>query len=85
MTAEQFSFSPSSITVNMGDTVKLHIKSVDVPHGFSLPEFGVTKTLSAGKTTDIEFVASKKGTFTFTCSVQCGSGHNGMDGTLVVQ
>lgn len=85
MTAQQFSFSPSTITVSEGDTVNLSIKSVDVDHGFSISEFGVNTTLSAGKTTNVSFVADKQGTYTFFCSVYCGSGHSNMTGTLVVK
>jgi cytochrome c oxidase subunit 2 len=32
-----------------------------------------------------EFVASKKGTFSYRCSIPCGHGHGGMEGTLIVQ
>lgn len=85
MTAKQFEFSPATITVNQGDTVKLNVKSTDVTHGFAIPDFDVNMTLSPGKISTTQFVASKKGTFRFFCSIVCGSGHSGMDGTLVVQ
>lgn len=85
ITADQFSFSPSTITVSTGDTVKLHLTSSDTTHGFSLAQFGVSETLQPGKTVDTEFVADKAGTYTFSCSVVCGSGHASMKGTLVVQ
>jgi cytochrome c oxidase subunit 2 len=85
ITADQFSYSPSSITVKTGDTVKLHLTSSDVTHGFSLPQFGVNATMQPGKTVDKEFVADKAGTYTFSCSVACGSGHAAMRGTVVVQ
>ncbi|MBI4177107.1 MAG: cupredoxin domain-containing protein [Candidatus Aenigmarchaeota archaeon] len=85
MTASQWKFEPSEITVNQGDTVRLEIKNIDVAHGFSLSEFGISKQLPAGATTTVEFAANKKGTFTFFCSVFCGSGHGGMTGKLVVQ
>lgn len=85
MTAKQWEFSPSTITVNQGDTVKLTIESIDVAHGFALPTFGVNEELVPGETVNIEFVADKKGTYTFFCSVQCGAGHSDMKGTLIVQ
>ena len=85
MTAQKWSFSPSTITVNKGDTVKIAIKSTDVAHGFFLSEFGVSETLTPGKTTNVSFVADKSGTFSFTCSVYCGSGHSDMVGTLIVK
>lgn len=86
ITAKKWQFNPSTITVNKGDTVKLRIESVDVTHGFGLSAFGVNERLEPGKTVDVEFVASKTGTFTFACIVSsCGSGHSGMKGQLVVK
>lgn len=85
MIAKRFVFQPEVITVNEGDTVLLHITSTDVAHGIALPEFGVRKSLPAGKEVDIEFVADTKGEFGFRCSVFCGSGHGSMVGKLVVQ
>lgn len=85
MTAKQWSFEPSTITVNKGDTVELTIKSIDVTHGFALPEFGINKNLKPGETVNVEFVADKTGTFSFFCSVSCGAGHSDMIGKLIVQ
>ena len=84
MTAKQWAFEPSKITVNKGDTVKLAVKSIDVTHGFGLSAFGINERLNPGETVNIEFVADKTGTFSFFCSVSCGSGHGGMRGTLIV-
>jgi plastocyanin len=85
ITAKQFSFSPSTITVTEGDSVTLRLTSADVDHGFSLPAFGVSKQISAGATTSVTFTADTVGTHTFSCSVFCGSGHSGMKGSLVVK
>ena len=82
--AKRWNFDPKIITVNEGDKVILNVKSLDVTHGFSIQNFGVSETLNPGKTTKIEFIADKKGTFTFFCNVYCGSGHSGMSGTLIV-
>ncbi|OGH64138.1 MAG: hypothetical protein A2821_02530 [Candidatus Magasanikbacteria bacterium RIFCSPHIGHO2_01_FULL_41_23] len=85
LTAKNWEFSPSTISVKKGDTVKLTITSTDVEHGFALPEFNVNKKFKAGETVNVEFVADKSGSFPFTCSVFCGSGHKSMKGTLVVE
>ena len=85
MTAKKWEFSPSTITVNNGDVVKLQIESTDVAHGFALSEFGINERLEPGKIIDVEFVADKSGTFTFSCSVSCGIGHGGMKGQLIVK
>jgi len=84
MVAKNWNFEPSTITVKKGDTVKLHIKSVDVDHGFTLSDFGVSKTLKPGETVTVEFIADKAGNHSFFCSVFCGAGHKEMRGTLIV-
>ena len=85
MTATKWEFTPSTITVDQGDTVKLQIKSTDVAHGFGLPEFKINERLEPGETVNVEFVASKKGTFEFACTVSCGIGHSEMAGQLIVK
>ncbi|MFQ6067130.1 MAG: cupredoxin domain-containing protein [bacterium] len=83
--AKRYEYQPNTITVKQGDRVKLKIKSIDVTHGFGLPEFGVNVELREGKTVEVEFVADKKGTFNFRCTVFCGLGHGRMRGKLVVE
>ncbi len=85
MTAKKWEFSPSTITVNKGDTVKLTIRSVDVKHGFDLSAFNINENLEPGQDTMVQFVADKTGTFEFSCSVYCGSGHSEMEGQLIVE
>jgi len=84
MTAKQFAFEPEIIEVNKGDKVRLIVKSVDVPHGIAIPEYGVNERLNPGEPVVIEFIADKEGTFTAFCSVFCGSGHSNMKGKIVV-
>lgn len=87
MTAKKWEFSPNTITVNKGDTVILHIKSIDVNHGFAFPSGfnDINVTLRPGETVDVEFVADQEGTFMFVCSIICGSGHSRMIGQLIVK
>ena len=85
MQAKRFEFTPSKITVNKGDKVRITVTSVDVTHGFSLPDFGINKKLEPDAPVIIDFVADKKGTFEFKCNVPCGSGHKTMAGTLIVK
>ena len=85
LTAKKWEFSPSTLTVNEGDIVTLTVQSLDVTHGMALPAFGVNLILTPGDTKTATFTADKKGTYSFTCSVPCGTGHKDMRGTLVVQ
>tara|TARA_Y100000310_G_scaffold258289_1_gene266653 strand:+ start:2163 stop:2630 length:468 start_codon:yes stop_codon:yes gene_type:complete len=84
MSAEQWEFTPSTITVNEGDKVILRLTSKDVKHGFVINEFNINVDINPGQTVDVEFIADKKGEFEFYCSVQCGAGHSGMNGKLIV-
>lgn len=85
MTAEKFKFEPSTITVNKGDRVVLHITSTDVEHGFSLATYNIIETLPVGETKTVSFTADQVGEFNFFCSVWCGSGHQSMRGKIIVQ
>jgi cytochrome c oxidase subunit 2 len=88
MTAESFKFVPDVIEVSPGDTVVINIKGLDEGrgngHGFAISDFNVNEQIARDKTVMIEFIADKKGTFSFFCSVPCGSGHTNMKGKLVV-
>tara|TARA_B100000315_G_C14119158_1_gene381719 strand:- start:58 stop:441 length:384 start_codon:yes stop_codon:yes gene_type:complete len=83
--ARSWEFVPDTIEVNLGDKVELHIESIDVTHGFRLPEFNINERLEPYQGVDVEFIADKKGIFSFSCSVPCGSGHGGMRGQLIVK
>lgn len=85
MTAKQWAFDPAVITVKQGDKVRIKMKSIDVAHGFALPDFNIKVDLVPNKEEMVEFVADKKGEFTFFCSVMCGEGHRDMKGKLVVE
>lgn len=85
VTARQWVFEPAKITVSQGDKVKLVVQSTDVAHGIGIPDFNVSSRLEPGKTTTLEFIADKTGTFSFFCTVFCGDGHSTMRGSLVVQ
>lgn len=85
VTAKSWAFDPAVITVKQGDKVRLKINSVDVTHGFALPDFDVKVDLVPNKEETVEFTADKKGEFTFFCSVMCGEGHRDMKGKLIVE
>ena len=85
ITAKQWSFSPSIIKVTKGDTVVLKLKTADVMHSYSIPEFGINAEIKPGETTTVEFKADKTGTFVSSCAIYCGVGHVGMKGTLIVE
>lgn len=83
--ARNWEFVPNIIEVNSGDTVKLNVKSIEGTHGFRISGYDINEILELNQEVNIEFVADKEGTFSFSCSVSCGRGHGGMTGQLVVK
>jgi plastocyanin len=80
-----FRFEPSEIRVKEGDTVKITFKNTGGFHDWTIDEFGAaTKQIPAGEEETIQFVANKKGSFEYYCSV--GQHRQmGMKGTLIVE
>src|SRR3989344_3883439 len=65
-----FSFSLSEIKVKQGDTVKIVFQNTEGMHDWVIDEFGArTPQIQAGQSATVEFVANKKGTFEYYCSV----------------
>ncbi len=83
--ASNWKFEPELVEVNFGDKVELHMESIEGTHGIVLPQFKVSETLVPGEDVHFEFIADKKGSFGFYCSVPCGAGHSGMNGLFVVK
>lgn len=87
ITAKKYEFTPGKITVKHGQKITLHLKSLDVSHGFALPEFGIEEEILPNEPKTITFVASRKGNFPFVCNVVCGAihSHASMVGNLIVE
>ena len=86
VTASRFQFEPATISVVQGDSVRLRLHSADRSHAFAIKAFRVKALIpKGGETVTVEFVAGQAGTFAFTCSEYCGTGHSEMKGTLVVR
>jgi heme/copper-type cytochrome/quinol oxidase subunit 2 len=83
--ARQFAFEPATLDVQRGDTVTLHLESLDASHGLSIDGYGVDIQAEPGKSAEVTFVADKAGTFKFRCSVTCGALHPFMIGELTVE
>ena len=85
VSAANFSYDVKEIKVKQGDKVKIVFTNKEGFHDWVIDEFSArTKQLAADKSETIEFVANKKGTFEYYCSV--GSHRAmGMKGSLVVE
>ncbi len=84
LTAKKFEYSPSEITVKKGQPVVIEIVSLDRKHGFTIPDLKVRSDVKPGAQNVVRFTPDKAGRFNFHCDLFCGSGHEGMEGSLVV-
>ncbi len=82
--ASQFSYSPSVISVNPGDTVTIQLLSSDVRHGLYVDEYGLSVQADPGQTAELTFIANRPGSFRLRCNVTCGAMHPFMIGKLNV-
>lgn len=85
VTMRQWGYEPGIITVNRGDTVTLHLKSVDVLHGIYIDGYDLQQLVYPEEDQTLTFVADRPGRWMFRCSHTCGSFHPYMTGWLRVQ
>jgi Heme/copper-type cytochrome/quinol oxidases, subunit 2 len=82
--ASQFSYAPSEIQINPGDTVNIQLVSTDVVHGLYIDGYDISVEADPGQTATLTFVADRSGSFRFRCNVTCGAMHAFMIGKLTV-
>lgn len=74
-----------NIKVKQGDKVRIEFSSSEGFHDWVLDEFNAaTERVNAGSSSSVEFVADKKGTFEYYCSVGQHRA-NGMKGKFIVE
>ncbi len=83
--ARQFEYDPSDVAVRYGDNVMLTVTSIDVGHGFALPDFGINERVPPEESVTFIFIADKKGEFDFFNSVYSGKDWKKMRGTFTVK
>ncbi|MFT9487294.1 MAG: cupredoxin domain-containing protein [Tepidibacillus sp.] len=85
--ADDWSFTPDSITVKPGKVKFVIENKAKRMHGFAIDELGIKESLAPGKTIEKIVDVKEAGQYTFYCSVVCGDleQHGGMKGTLTVQ
>jgi nitrous-oxide reductase len=89
MTAIRSHFTPDRIEVNEGDTVNLHITSLeqseDQTHGFTINMYNIDLSLEPGKHENVSFVADVPGVFPMYCTEFCSALHLEMAGYMLVK
>ncbi len=82
--AKRFTYTPDKVVLKRGEPVVLELTTEDRKHGFKLPALDVRADVLPGQVARVRIVPDKTGTFAFYCDSFCGSGHEEMDGTIVV-
>lgn len=86
VSGSEFKFSPSSINLTKGETVKITFKNTGtLPHNLTIAELGIsTKTVGGGQEDSVTVTADKTGSYTFYCDVG-NHRQQGMEGRLEVK
>jgi cytochrome c oxidase subunit II len=74
----------TELHIPVGERVLLIINSTDVIHSFWVPAFGIKQDAVPGRLTQIYLTPAVVGTYPGLCAELCGSGHTGMQVTVVV-
>jgi cytochrome c oxidase subunit 2 len=83
--ASRWAYDPATITLHEGVPVILELRSTDVRHGFNVPGLGLRADVMPDRATRVRVTPKMAGTFLFHCDYYCGSGHEGMEGQIIVQ
>ena len=78
--ASNWKFTPSEITVHVGEPQTIRLTSSEGVHGLSADDdLDIAQTtIMPNKFVEVSFTPKKEGTFLIHCSVICGAGHADM-------
>lgn len=83
--ATRFTYEPAEVTLVRGQPVVLELVSLDRSHGFRVPSLNIRAEVPENGVARVRLVPERAGRFFFTCDVFCGSGHDEMEGEIVVR
>ena len=77
-------FTPSTITIPLGEPTTLRLTSTSGVHGIKSDDLGIPlTTIPNGKVVEITFTPKKAGTYVLHCQIVCGPGHADMALTII--
>ena len=82
--ARRFVFTPDRIALAPHERVLFELTAGDTLMGFSIPQFGVRADVPPGAVVQLAAEAGDAGSVPFLCDIFCGSGHETMNGMIVV-
>lgn len=82
--AKKFVYTPNEITLKKDEPVVLAFTAIDFIHGFFIPDMSIRADLMPGQVTEVRLTPGKTGEYAFLCDNFCGSGHEEMNGKIIV-
>lgn len=83
--AKRFEFKPNVVHLKKGETVTVKLTSSDTSHGLLVDELNVDLDAAPDRPDSVTITPAQTGTFHAICDHFCGSGHGGMQMTIVVE
>ncbi len=74
----------SELVLPVNRELDLQLRSLDVIHGFFVPQMRLKQNAVPGATLHVHFTPIREGTYAILCSQVCGSGHTRMQAHLRV-
>ena len=85
ISAKQFEFTPSQLTLKRGEAVTLRVSAVDRDHGLYQKELHIALDLTTDDVAEVTITPEKAGRFVAICDNFCGSGHGNMKLVIKVE
>ena len=83
---DHYAFTPSTITVNRGDVVKITFTAKDIAHSFTIDApYRISKRAGAGQSVTFEFRADTAGDHQIYCNLSADPKCKDMKGNLHVR
>lgn len=82
--ARMWGFEPNEIYVPVGSEVDIYLTSLDVVHGFHIEKKAVNMMAVPGAIIKKTVRFDKPGIYKIVCHEYCGTGHQNMQGEIIV-
>ena len=83
--AKRFVYTPGTFVLKKGVPVVFEMTTDDFGHGFRIPDLDFRADFVPDRVTTVRLTPQKTGKFEFLCDNFCGSGHEEMEGSFVVE
>lgn len=82
---KKYEIIPNTIRLKQGRNVVLDVNTLDVQHGFYVPDLNIKEPVQPGKPAAISIPTDRRGDFKVVCGIICGPMHDDMTGNIVVE